>query len=142
MLNAILVAINKIYMKIVSTLLLSLLCFSASAQEKDSYADLEKQMISKARQTPEYKKAVTDVSVVRKDIELAGKGTIKSGYVVKDYNDRLGRSLGKKQTLNDVKFRIDNAGDNYIKMVLSKQVARIATEEAKLATEEAKKRQN
>jgi len=129
-------------MKKLFTLLLSLLSFCGIAQERASDDALEKEIVAKAHNTPAYKKAVIDVNAVRKDIELASKGVVKNDYVVKDYNARLGKPLGKKQTLRDVKVRIDNDGDTYIKYILSREVVRIATEEAKIATEEAKKRGN
>lgn len=91
----------------------------------------KKVVLAQTYRDPEYKKAVADVSQVRKNIQLAHKGQLKADYVVKDYNTRLGEHMGNKQTLAQVEARINTAGDKYIKYVMLQTSSRIDLEKVK-----------
>jgi len=118
-------------MKKILTFLFLLPCFCAFAQHGISQDSLKKTVLAKAYNDPEYKKAVADVSHVKKNVELANKGQLKANYVVNDYNTRLGARMGKKQTLAQVEDRINSTGDKYIRYILLMVSSRIDMENVK-----------
>jgi len=129
-------------MKKILTFLFLLPCFCAFAQHGISQDSLEKRNLAKTLNDPGYKKVVADVAEVRKNILLAHKGQLKSDYVVKDYNTRLGAHLGPRQTLAKVEERMDAVGDKFIKYTLLTTSSRIALEDAKIMADSAARLQN
>jgi hypothetical protein len=113
-------------------LIISSHCFAQDAATRDSVLrdSLKTAILAKAHNDPQYKKAMSDVSMLKSHIKLANEGKIQKATVVKEYNASIGRSFGQKQSFKDVVLKVSASGDDYTEYMLLTTEARIATEEA------------
>jgi hypothetical protein len=71
-------------------------------------------------------KAVSDVKEITTNIELAKQGFLSKTDVLKQYNDTLGETIGKANSLDEAERLLVKNGDAYIKMTLYKSAANLA----------------
>lgn len=79
---------------------------------------------------PAYIEAYTKVAELRQYIRLAEAGQLTNDEVVAEFNRNFGGELGRLKTLQEVKQRMDTAGDGYIKFRFLKAQADIALRKA------------
>lgn len=78
----------------------------------------------------EYAKAVQSLTQLRSNIDLAKKGLIDKKDVLKEYNEGIGKTVGQVDSLREAEEKLMKNGDAYIKFVLLKATAQLASEEA------------
>lgn len=77
-----------------------------------------------------YKEAVKNVKELTINIDLARKGFLDKKAVLSQYNETLGDSIGKAQSLDEAEQLLVKNGDAYIQMTLYKAAANLALQEA------------
>lgn len=87
-------------------------------------------MLGEAFSSSEYKQAVTDVNELRINIDLAKQGFLDKTDVLNQYNETLGKTLGKVSNLDEAEKMLVKNGDAYIKMTLLKAAANLALDNA------------
>ena len=87
-------------------------------------------LLNKAIENAEYKKAAHDVNELRINIDLAKEGFLDKKTVVDQYNKTLGDTLGRVTTLDEAEKMLVKNGDAYIQMTLLKAAANLALDEA------------
>lgn len=124
--------------KLILLLLLISISSLANAQTGSNEDSLSKnnedkiraEIIKEARKSSEYKTAFIAVKEIKINVDLAKKGLLNQNDVIADYNNRLGHSMGRYKTLYSIEKRLNESGDEYIKMVLYKAAGRIGLEKA------------
>lgn len=101
----------------------------AGSREFDKAAEGVRAM-NKAIQDTSYKDAVKNVNEMRINIGLAKQGFLDKTKVLKLYNEGLGETIGKANSLNEAEQLLIENGDAYIQMTLLKAAANAALEEA------------
>jgi hypothetical protein len=86
--------------------------------------------LNKAFNDTSYKDAIKNVSELRINIDLAKRGFLDKEKVLKQYNETLGKTIGKADSLNEAEQLLVKNGDAYIKMTLFKAAANLALEDA------------
>ena len=86
--------------------------------------------LSVAMQETDYKNAIKEVESLRINIDLAKKGFIDKEEVVKQYNNTIGHTIGKVNTLDEVEQQFVKNGNAYIQMTLLKAAANISLDKA------------
>ena len=77
-----------------------------------------------------YKTAIVNVATLRENIQLAKEGFISKEGVLKEYNETIGQTTGKVNTLNQAELELTKNGDAYVQMVLYKTAAQLSAGEA------------
>jgi hypothetical protein len=77
-----------------------------------------------------FHKAVQNLDELKINLGLAKDGMISKNEVVKEYNDTMGKTVGKVKTLAEVEDRLIKDGPDYIKMMMLKAAATTALKEA------------
>jgi len=76
----------------------------------------------------EIKNAISDLSDLRSNLELAKKGLIDQTTVIEQYNESIGKVSREVKTLAEVEKGLINNADNYVKATLYKATADAARE--------------
>jgi|SRR6185437_6672907 len=116
-------------MKILLLIVFVSICGSSHAQQAD-YPEAKLKDLNEAKRSYEYRKMYADVHQVRTDCNLADQGLIKNITVVNEYNKLIGPYLGRKLTLQQVRYVINKKGDALIKIALYKAASRIALDKS------------
>ena len=86
----------------------------------------------------EYQKAVSNVSELRRNIELARQGFLDKDKVVNQYNETIGKTTGQVSTLDQAEQALNKNANNYIRFTFLKAVANTALQKsAELAAQAA-----
>jgi len=93
-------------------------------------AKLSLNTLNKALADTNYAQAIKQVDELRINVNLAKNGFIDKQFVLKQYNDSLGESMGKVKTLNEVENKLTKNGTEYIKMTLLKASAQLALQDS------------
>src|ERR1043166_4986786 len=90
----------------------------AERNDKDSI-ELKKELLKQIEELakPVYVEAYTVIHTLRSEVELAKKGTIPKSGVVRHFNETVGRTMGRRSTLEQVDKRLQEAGDAYIEFM-------------------------
>jgi len=86
--------------------------------------------MNKALESSDYSNAIRQMEQLKKNVGLAQKGFLDKKQVLQQYNDTLGKTLGKAANLNEAEAKLTKDGDAYIKMTLLKASAQSALQEA------------
>lgn len=84
----------------------------------------------------EYEQAISHVTELKTEIDLAKQGFIDKGVVLKRYNETIGQTTGEVKTLDEAEQALNQNAEAYIKFTLLKAAANIAL--AKAARESVK----
>jgi len=87
----------------------------------------------------EFKTAVSNVSDLRINIDLAKKGFLDKDRVVKQYNETIGKTTGFVTNLNQAEAALNKNANAYIQFTLLKSAANAALNESALKAVEAQK---
>ena len=79
---------------------------------------------------PAYIEAYEAVQDMKDKIRLSEQGLIRRSDVIDDFNQTLGREMGRLSSLSQIKERLDTAGDAYIQFKFKKACANVAMEKA------------
>lgn len=92
---------------------------------KDAIEELKvkQQAMNEAFKNTGYKKAVSDIIELTSKIKLAKNGYADKKEVLKQYNETLGETLGKTNSLDIAEQNIVKHGNNYIQMMYYKGAA-------------------
>lgn len=85
----------------------------------------------------EVQNAITDISRLRIDVDLAKQGFLSKKDVLIEYNETIGKTTGELKSLSEVEDFLVQGGDAYIRMTLYKAAANIALQEAAKSAYEA-----
>lgn len=99
-------------------------------EKKLTEAQKQAKLLSDALGGSEYKKAVTTISELRINLDLAKKGMYDKKEVVDAYNESIGAVSGQVTNLNEVEQGLIDNAEDYVKMMLYKAGATLALEEA------------
>lgn len=97
---------------------------------KLSEAQKEAVNLSNAFASGEYRKAITSISELKLNIDLAKKGLYSKTAAVDEYNKSIGIVSGQVNSLNEAEIGLGNNADAYVKMTLYKAAANLALGEA------------
>ncbi|GEM_PF-4385457 len=86
--------------------------------------------LSKAFKDSSYTKAVVSIKELSINIDLAKRGFLDKKAVLKQYNDTLGDSLGKVNSLDEAEKNIVKNGEAFIRVTLLKAAANITLNKA------------
>lgn len=103
-------------------------------------ATMAAEQFNKALDSPEVVSAITNVSRLKDEIELAKEGYLDKDDVLKDYNTTFGKTLGYTKDINEAERQLVENGDDFIQMTLFKTAAQQAYEESAKALLEAQKK--
>lgn len=98
-------------------------------------AEMKRMILEEAK--PEYIKAYVEVNDLKSKISLADSGLLSKKQVLNYYNQGLGQTIGRMNSFDEMKIRIDTSGEAYIKMRWYNEAARIASKKAGNANFEA-----
>lgn len=79
---------------------------------------------------PVYAKASGDILELRQSVKFAKQKTIPDSQVVNRYNSLLGGVMRKLTTLEAIDKRLQKAGDAYVKVLVLRELARVAFEKS------------
>lgn len=88
-----------------------------SAKRQKEYAD------AMAEAKSEISGAISQVSKLKDQVELAKQGFLDKDKVVKEYNDTIGKTTGSVKTLDEVEKILTKNGEAYIQFTIKKAVA-------------------
>ena len=77
-----------------------------------------------------YAKAVSNVSELRINIDLAKQGFLKKTDVVKQYNETIGKTTGQVKNLDEAEQSLNKNAEAYIRFTLLKAAANIALDKS------------
>ncbi|HZY36405.1 MAG TPA: hypothetical protein VFE53_07145 [Mucilaginibacter sp.] len=86
--------------------------------------------MNEALQSSDYSNAIQQMNQMKINVGLAKKGFLDKKEVLQQYNDTLGKTMGKASNLNEVEAKMTKDGGAYIKMTLQKAIAQLALEDA------------
>ena len=89
-----------------------------------------------------YEKAVTGLTELATKISLAKQGFLDKKSVLKEYNDSIGKTIGKVNDLNSAEQALINNGDKYLQLMLLKAKAEFAFKKAAEASYDIVKKQS
>ncbi|WP_413668917.1 hypothetical protein ACEN9X_02570 [Mucilaginibacter sp. Mucisp86] len=93
-------------------------------------AKLSLDSLNKAFGSSDYSKAIQQLDELKINVGLARSGFLKKKDVLNQYNETLGKTMGKASSLAEVENKITKDGDAYIKMTLYKAAAQLALQDA------------
>lgn len=79
---------------------------------------------------PYWVQAKKELFSIQNYIDLAEKGLVKKNDVIAEFNNTIGKVIGKSNSFDDVKKRVENSGDAYVEFVFNKACADIANRRA------------
>jgi hypothetical protein len=82
--------------------------------------------LNEAMKSTSYTNAITQVQDLTENISLAKQGLLDNRDVLRQYNDTLGKTIGKAQDLGEAEQLLKDKGQEYIQMTLYKAAAQIA----------------
>lgn len=77
-----------------------------------------------------FEKASSDINSMKQSIALAKEGLLDRTKVLKEYNDGLGQTMGKVNSLDEAERKMVEHGEAYIKMMILKTSAQLAYDES------------
>jgi len=86
--------------------------------------------MNQALQSSDYSNAIQQMNQMKINVGLAQKSFLSKKEVLQQYNDTLGKTMGKASNLNDVEAKMTKDGGAYIKMTLLKATAQLALQDA------------
>jgi hypothetical protein len=86
--------------------------------------------LNEALKATDYQKAITGLTQLKINLDLAKKGMADKEAVVKQYNETIGKTSGQVSNLDGVEKGLIANADNYIKMTLYKAAANLQLAEA------------
>jgi len=89
-----------------------------------------------------YESAVVGLRELTTKISLAKQGFLDKGSVLKEYNESIGKTIGKVNDLNSAEQALVNNGDKYLQLMLLKAKAEFAFKKAAEQSYEIIKKQN
>ena len=89
-----------------------------------------------------YEKAVTGLAELITKISLAKQGYLDQKSVLKEYNDSIGKTIGKVNDLNAAEQALIDNGDKYLQLMLLKAKAEFAFKKAAEASYDIVKKQS
>jgi hypothetical protein len=89
-----------------------------------------------------YEKAVIELSDLTTKVSLAKQGFLDKKSVLKEYNDSIGKTIGKVTDLNSAEQALINNGDKYLQLMLLKAKAEFAFKKAAEASYDITKKQS
>lgn len=93
-------------------------------------AKLSLDTLNKAFGASDYSKAVQQLDELKINVDLARDGFLKKKDVLNQYNESLGKTMGKASSLAEVENKLTKDGPAYIKMTLYKAAAQLALQDA------------
>ncbi|WP_432326121.1 hypothetical protein ACRQ5D_17900 [Mucilaginibacter sp. P25] len=101
-------------------------------QGKDAINDatLKLNALNKAFSSSDYSKAIQQLDELKINVDLARNGFLKKKDVLNQYNETLGKTMGKASSLAEVENKLTKDGPAYIKMTLYKAAAQLALQDA------------
>lgn len=105
---------------------------SALFKGKDAIdkAKLSLDLLNKGLLSSDYSKAIENFTNLNVKVDLAKKGFISKAEVVKEYNETLGKTIGRVRTLDQVEMSLKNNAADYIRVMLYKASAMAAIKES------------
>lgn len=91
---------------------------------------LQQKDYQQAFQDTDYKKAISSISELKENIQLAKDGFLDKTKVLHEYNKELGSSVGYADSLDEAEKNIIKNGEAFIKITLLKAAAQIALGDA------------
>ena len=89
-----------------------------------------------------YEKAVVELSDLTNKVSLAKQGFLDKKSVLKEYNDSIGKTIGKVNDLNSAEQALIDNGDKYLQLMLLKAKAEFAFKKAAEASYDIVKKQS
>lgn len=102
----------------------------AKGKEEADYARISLSELNKALGDSDYSNAVQQVNLLKIHVGLARKGFLDKKDVLLEYNDTLGKTMGKASSLAEVEQKMAKDSSGYIKMTLFKAAANLALQDA------------
>jgi hypothetical protein len=99
-------------------------------KEAITQAKLSLDTLNKAFQSSDYSNAIQQMNELKINVGLAKKGFLDKKEVLEQYNNTLGKTMGKTNDLNKVESILVSKGGNYIKMTLLKAEAQLSLQSA------------
>ncbi|QEM09276.1 hypothetical protein [Mucilaginibacter rubeus] len=101
-------------------------------QGKDAIdkAKLSLDSLNKAFGGSDYSKAIRQLDELKINVDLANNSFLKKKDVLNQYNETLGKTMGKASSLAEVEEKLTKNGPDYIKMTLYKAAAQSALQDA------------
>lgn len=93
--------------------------------------------MNQALHASDYSNAVQHLNKLTANVDLAKKGFLSKKEVLQQYNDTLGKTMGRVNGLTNVESKITQNGNAYIKMTLLKASAEAAMQDAVKKSQEA-----
>lgn len=90
----------------------------------------EQSVLEKSIQSTDYKKALTNLSELKANVDLAKEGLISKTDVVNQYNETIGKTTGKVKDFADVEDFIIRNSEAYVRAMLYRASATLALERA------------
>lgn len=103
---------------------------------------LAQENLKKALDSTDYSKAVTQITALRENLELAKAGTIDKSVVLEEYNKIIGETAGRATNLLDVEEGLAKNTDNYIEFIFKRAAANLALKDSVDKAIEAEKRRD
>ncbi|MBV8388367.1 MAG: hypothetical protein JO080_01055 [Mucilaginibacter sp.] len=88
------------------------------------------QVLNSALEDSDYSHAIEQFNELKINVGLAKQGFLDKKQVLQEYNDTLGKTMGKAANLDEVETRMVKNGDAYVKMTLYKAAAQLALQDA------------
>lgn len=108
-------------------------------EKRLSESQKEAKRLGEAMGSNEYKKAITSISELKVNVELAKEGLYDKNTALEEYNSTIGQTAGTLKDFNEVEQALIDNADLYIDMTLKKAAATAAADEAAAATVELRK---
>lgn len=93
------------------------------------FAERQK-MIGEAFKDTNYAEAIKNVNELRVNIDLANKGFLNKDKVLKQYNETIGKTIGRADSLNEAEQLMIDKSDDYLRVMFLKAAAQLTLEEA------------
>jgi hypothetical protein len=114
---------------------------SETKKELDKTTKSFKEQSDEFLQSP-YEKAATGLSDLTTKISLAKQGFLDKGSVLKEYNESIGKTIGKVNDLDSAEQALVNNGGKYLQLMLLKAKAEFAFKKAAEQSYDIVKKQN
>lgn len=86
--------------------------------------------LNKALESTDYKNTVSNIKELTINLDLAKSGLISKEGFLKQYNETIGKTTGRVNSLKEAEKELGENADAYVKMMLYKAAAHLALEEA------------
>lgn len=99
-------------------------------KEAINQAKLSLGTLNGALESSDYSNAISQMNELKINVGLAKKGFLDKKEVLQQYNDTVGKTMGKATDLNKVEAILVKNGPSYIQMTLLKATAQLALQDA------------